>query len=64
VSLNAFPQFADCVLCSDTGIQHLPDYPPAYRFCLCAAGARRRDSEPAVVDEANARELRMGGGCD
>ena len=49
----------DCMLCKDTGIQHLPDYPPCYRFCACAAGASRQYAEPGLCGEANARELAL-----
>ncbi len=59
MSLNAFPQFPDCMCCSDTGIQHLPDYPPCYRFCGCAAGIQRRKDDPFEMEQFNALESRM-----
>lgn len=52
----------DCMLCADTGIQHLPDYPPCYRFCACGKGVARKILEPFVVDEANDRELMLASG--
>lgn len=48
------PHLPECVLCHDTGIQYLPDYPPAYRWCACSAGKRREQTEPKRVTEANA----------
>lgn len=48
--------YPDCMLCGDTGLQHLPDYPPCYRFCACKAGIARCAAEPNLVDEANERE--------
>ena len=60
--LNAFPEYPDCQICKDTGLQHLPDYPPCYRWCVCPAGIARRGAEPGLVDEANARELALIGG--
>lgn len=49
-----------CALCKESGLIYLPDFPPCYRFCACAAGVRRRESEPDVVDEANSREIALG----
>jgi hypothetical protein len=43
----------DCMCCSDTGLIGGDKHGHEYRFCLCPAGARRRDSEPAATDEAN-----------
>lgn len=52
--------FADCQLCKDTGLQYLPDYPPAYRFCGCTKGLILWAEKPNIVDEANARERELG----
>lgn len=57
--LRIDPQHPLCMCCRDTGLQYLPDYPPRYRFCLCAAGVLRQQSEPGLCDEANARELAL-----
>ncbi len=53
--------FPDCMLCKDTGLQHLPDFPPAYRFCLCKKGEELRAKLPGLADESNARELALQG---
>lgn len=58
-SLNAFPQHPLCGFCKDGGIVHLPEFPPCYRFCACAAGVARAASDPTVIDEANAREAAL-----
>ncbi len=51
--------FADCMLCKDTGLLHLPDFPPAYRYCKCPKGVELQATEPNLVDECNAREARI-----
>ena len=61
--LRIDPQFPVCGFCEDTGLIHLPKYPPCYRWCACPAGVERRASEPQLVDESNQRETALGGGC-
>lgn len=56
--LNAFPQFPDCVLCSDSGIHGGADRP--FAFCLCVAGEKRRAAEPGIVDESNRTREGLG----
>jgi len=52
--------YPDCGFCKDTGIVHMPNFPPAYRFCKCAKGIARQAAEPGLCDESNARELALG----
>ncbi len=48
------------MFCRDTGLVHLPDFMPRYRFCKCRAGLLREANEPKLCDEANARERNLG----
>lgn len=56
----AHESYPDCMLCKDTGLQHLPNFPPSYRFCMCRAGFERQQREPYLVEQSNARERELG----
>lgn len=51
--------YPDCMCCADSGIQGGVDWPAA--FCLCPAGARRRERDPQAADRANAARVKVRG---
>jgi len=55
--LNAFPQYPDCMFCSDGGVTF--DEFNGYRWCKCANGVRRQALEPETVSQANAARARV-----
>jgi len=55
--LNAFPQYADCMLCSDRGIV---DHTGRFEFCLCPAGQRRALTDPTACHSANEARVKIG----
>jgi hypothetical protein len=58
--LNAFPQFPDCMFCHGTGVIHVRDFAPHFRFCTCAAGVKRQFKEPTLIDLSNRLDARLG----
>lgn len=47
----AHDSYPDCMMCKDTGLQYLPQFPPAYRFCACWRGRKLQEDTPRLVDE-------------
>jgi hypothetical protein len=55
--LNAFPEYPDCMFCSDHGVTF--DEFNGYRWCTCPAGLDRMESGPHACYEANAARAKV-----
>lgn len=52
MTLNAFPQYPDCMFCCDKGVTY--DEFNGYRFCTCPVGLSAAQLNPEIIDQANA----------